>query len=84
MTDIYDRAQDREAQDRRDALAAQQRRAGLAGRTVADSAQACVTCDEPLSQARREAYPGVQECVDCKSRMEGLDHARRAHQQKEF
>lgn len=70
MTDIYDRAQERDEVQREDALAEQQRRAGLAGKTVADSSEFCYVCHEPIPQARREALPGVQTCVDCQFDLE--------------
>ena len=65
MTDLYDRATEREEQNRADALAEQARRAGFAGKTVADSAHFCSSCDEPIPEARRAALPGVQTCFDC-------------------
>ena len=70
MTDVFDRAQEREEADRADALAAQARRAGLAGKTVADSAHDCYLCDEPIPEARRLYVPGVQTCVDCQNDLE--------------
>lgn len=41
-------------------MRARQRHAG-------DSAEFCIDCDEPIPQARRNAVPGVQLCVDCQS-----------------
>lgn len=70
MTDIYDRATEREEQNRADALAEQSRRAGFAGKTVADSATHCHLCDEPIPDARRAALPGVQTCFDCQADLE--------------
>lgn len=67
MADDIDRAADRHDEWLGDALGAQQRRAGLAGKTVADSAADCVLCGEPIPQARRAALPGVQRCVDCQT-----------------
>ena len=55
---------------RSDALSKQRRRSGLQGKTIDDSAQNCAECDEPISEARRAAYPGVRLCVDCKNRQE--------------
>ncbi|MDO5613692.1 MAG: DksA/TraR family C4-type zinc finger protein [Paracoccus sp. (in: a-proteobacteria)] len=43
-----------------------------ATRAVTDSAEFCAECDEPIPQARRDAIPGVQLCVDCQS---GRDRA---------
>ena len=65
MTDLFDKASDTEALLRREALAAQARRAGLAGKTTADSAVLCQACAEPIPEARRQALPGVQTCIDC-------------------
>lgn len=65
MTDISDRATEREHELLSDALYAQTRRAGLQGRTMDDSAQVCEDCGEPIPQARRWAVPGVQRCIDC-------------------
>ena len=69
MTDDIDRAAEREAQLRADALAAHHRRAGLAGKTAADSAEFCqvATCGAPIPTARRTAIPGCQFCVDCQA-----------------
>ena len=65
MTDISDQASVREDEDRARALAAQARRAGLAGKTVADSATHCQDCDEPIPEPRRYAVLGVKTCIDC-------------------
>ena len=70
MTDIYDRASEHEEADRAIALQEQARRAGLTGKTVADSAETCHICEAEIPQARREALPGVQTCVDCQAELE--------------
>lgn len=70
MTDIYDRATEREEESRADALAAQARRAGLAGKTMHDSARNCRVCDDSIPTARRRALPGVQTCVPCQEELE--------------
>lgn len=70
MTDIYDRATEIEEAQREDALQEQARRAGLAGKTVADSALECEMCDDPIPDLRRQAVPGVQLCVDCQNEIE--------------
>lgn len=70
MTDIFDRATEREEAAREDALQAQARRAGLTGKTVADSATHCRVCDEIIPAARRRALPGVQTCVACQADLE--------------
>lgn len=70
MTDMFDRATEREEQQREDALQAQVRRAGLAGKTVADSATHCCVCESLIPVARRRAVPGVQTCVVCQADIE--------------
>lgn len=72
MTDVFDRAQARDAQMLEDALVEQSRRAGLAGKTIHDSARKCRVCDKVIPDARRRALPGVQTCVTCQAE---LDHA---------
>lgn len=50
-----------------------QRNAALSAHRInrdAVSATHCVECDEPLSDARRKAYPGCTMCVDCQGEME--------------
>lgn len=70
MTDMFDRATEREEQQREDALQAQARRAGLAGKTAADSATHCRVCESLIPVARRRAVPGVQTCVVCQADIE--------------
>lgn len=69
MTDDIDRASEREEQLRADALRDQARRAGLAGKTVADSAEYCEArgCGAPIPEARRRAVPGCKLCVACQA-----------------
>lgn len=70
MTDIYDRAALQEEQDRARALCEQHRRAGLTGKTVADSAEDCTECGEAIPLKRRAAAPGCQFCVTCQTQRE--------------
>ena len=70
MTDIFDRASEVEEIARLDALRDQRRRAGLIGKTVADSAHDCSVCDEPIAEKRRQAVPGVQTCIECQEELE--------------
>ena len=60
MTDPIDRGCEREDELRADAIADQRRRAGLDGKTAADSSETCNACGEPIPEARRQAVPGVQ------------------------
>jgi phage/conjugal plasmid C-4 type zinc finger TraR family protein len=78
MTDQFDRASEIEAAQRDNALQEQQRRAGLAGKTLADSNWFCAVCDDAIPEARRLAVPGVQTCVSCQEDLErGLQGGRR-------
>ena len=70
MTDDVDRGSEHEEELRSDALAVQARRAGLAGKTIDDSAFDCGVCSEPIPHDRRAALPGVQTCVDCQTELE--------------
>ena len=70
MPDEADRASEREAELLADALRDQARRAGLAGKTVADSAQWCERCGDGIPLARRVAVPGCLYCVACQARTE--------------
>lgn len=72
MSDMYDRASDLEVAQREDALRAQQRRSGLAGKSFSDSARECRVCDESIPLPRRKAIPGVNTCIDCQA---DLEHA---------
>ncbi len=76
MTDDIDRAQAREAEMLADALREHTRRAGLAGKTVADSATECTECGEEIPQARRHAVLGCQLCVACQQQHEKTKGAR--------
>lgn len=70
MSREHDKASETEQEMRDRALQAQLRRAGMTGKTVADSAPACGVCDEPIPQERREAVPGVSTCIYCQSELE--------------
>lgn len=74
MTDPVDRGCEREDELRADALAEQRRRSGLDGKTMEDSAVVCRVCADPIPEARRQALPGVQTCIDCQQE---LEHANR-------
>lgn len=67
MTDPIDHAQELEERQRDTALRRQATRAGLAGKTMADSAKGCQDCDQPIPEARRWAVPGCQRCVKCQT-----------------
>ncbi len=70
MTDVIDRAKEREEEMRQDALEEQARRAGLRDKTVEDSALHCQLCGDHIPKKRREAVPGVQTCVECQTMRE--------------
>lgn len=67
MTDVCDRAQERDEEMRQDALAERARNAQPA---AGDSALACVMCDEPIPEGRRLAVPGVKTCIECQRDIE--------------
>jgi phage/conjugal plasmid C-4 type zinc finger TraR family protein len=68
--DDVDRASEREAEMLADALRDQARRAGLQGKTAADSARWCADCGERVPALRRRTVPGCQMCVACQARVE--------------
>lgn len=70
MTDDIDRAQELEERQRDTALRRQATRAGLAGKTMADSAHECQDCGDPIPQTRRWAVPGCTRCVRCQADQE--------------
>ncbi|MGO4380358.1 TraR/DksA C4-type zinc finger protein [Pseudoduganella sp. RAF53_2] len=76
MTDIADNAVQTEQEARDRALKAQQQRAGLRDKTVADSAEFCEACGDHIIPARRVAMPGVQTCLACQEEQE---YALRVH-----
>ncbi len=76
MTDVTDRASEEEDRARADALYEQERRAGLRGKTVSDSATHCRVCDEKIPRERRRFVPGVQTCVACQAALEGAEKRR--------
>lgn len=67
MTDVFDRAQEREEQMRQDALARQARQAQT---EAGDSALICAVCEEPIPEERRQAVPGVRTCIECQADIE--------------
>lgn len=79
MLDVFDQAQQREAQLRDDALDEQRRRAaaqlgdaGDAERWRELSAEFCegVGCGAPIPERRRRLLPRCRLCVDCQGRNE--------------
>ncbi|MBS1186714.1 MAG: transcriptional regulator, TraR/DksA family [Burkholderiaceae bacterium] len=66
MTDISDKATEREELDRANALAAQRQRAVMGGSSLSH----CEECGEEIPAARRVALPGVRLCVGCQSEIE--------------
>ncbi len=68
MTDIYDRATEREEQMREDALS--EARYQRDQERARPAAEFCYHCDDPIPLARRQAVPGVQLCVGCQQEFE--------------
>jgi phage/conjugal plasmid C-4 type zinc finger TraR family protein len=68
LTDVFDRAQEREEEMRSDALAELARRAN--GHARLPRRTHCAVCEEPIPPKRLQALPGVQTCVDCQTDLE--------------
>lgn len=68
MSDLFDRAQEREEELRGDALADLARRAD--GQARLPFRTFCAVCDEPIPPRRIQAVPGVQTCIDCQKDLE--------------
>ncbi len=79
MTDPIDRATERTAEFISDALAEHRRHDPTAGKTPADSATHCYGCGQPISEARRQAVPGVVLCFDCQDEVNWLEARARAN-----
>lgn len=61
-------ARDGAVNDQIDATIQDELKRMQARRTPAgESLASCAECDEPISEARRRALPGVKLCVDCQS-----------------
>ncbi len=67
MTDLADRAAEREAEINGDALTEHRRHDPTAGKTPADSATHCRGCGLPIAEARRQAVPGAVLCFECQA-----------------
>lgn len=63
MTDVFDRAQEREQQQRDEALAA----FAAANLHHGASYSHCNDCGDPIPEPRRKAVPGCTRCIDCQS-----------------
>jgi phage/conjugal plasmid C-4 type zinc finger TraR family protein len=70
MADEVDMANDRAELERARSIEALRARMSV----IRESAEECVTCGAIIPPARREAVPGVQECVGCASAREGRRH----------
>lgn len=71
MSDVTDRASDRETEIRDDALDDMAR--ALEAQAAQPSAEICVECDEPIPAKRRNAVAGVQTCAECQQRIEWME-----------
>ena len=65
MSDIIDRASEREAEFLADALARHQRPSENRG-----SLKNCADCGEPIPEARRKAVSGCMRCIVCQEYFE--------------
>jgi phage/conjugal plasmid C-4 type zinc finger TraR family protein len=66
MADIADRAQNEMYWTRK---AMEQNRVQL--NPIGASAHWCIECGDPIPEARRQAVPGVQLCVECQQEADG-------------
>ena len=73
MADIADLGNDRAELERARSIEALRARMSV----IRASAEECVTCGAIIPPARREAVPGVQECVGCASVTEEAGRHRR-------
>ena len=69
MTDVFDRAQEREAELRQDAI---DRVLRSAHELSGESALHCESCGLEIPEKRRIAVPGVKTCVECQNDIERL------------
>lgn len=70
MTDLIDRAQEREQIDRDLAIEAARGPFARLGDTPWETATECLECGEILPEARRQAVPGVMLCCECQRKQE--------------
>lgn len=70
MTDVFDRAQEREEEMRADALMEHVRHHP---QPSGESSLVC-ECGEPIPEARRRAIPGVRTCIECQRDIERRTH----------
>lgn len=66
--DIFDCAQEADAEFRRRAVERQRR----VGRVTGVSLMECIDCGEPIPEKRRLACPGCERCIGCQAAKERL------------
>ncbi|QOK91561.1 TraR/DksA family transcriptional regulator [Ralstonia pseudosolanacearum] len=71
--DIIDRASELEERQREEAIA----RVRAVRRTEQPSRKACIDCDAPIPEGRRQAVPGCTLCIDCARLREKPQHGTR-------
>ncbi|WP_419174407.1 TraR/DksA C4-type zinc finger protein [Desulfosediminicola sp.] len=69
--DILDRAQLVEQANLADAITA-----ARSSTSSLPSREYCLECEEPISEARRQAQPGCQFCLECKQEQEQRQNGR--------
>ncbi|MBI2278160.1 MAG: TraR/DksA family transcriptional regulator [Dechloromonas sp.] len=70
MTDVFDRAQEREEEMRQDALVERFRKAHPDGAQLPLESPLECLCGEPIPEGRRVAMPGVKTCIECQKDIE--------------
>lgn len=64
--DIFDRAQEADAEFRRKALEKQRRESKMTGKSLTE----CIECGDDIPDSRRQACPGCMRCLDCQQAYE--------------
>lgn len=64
MSDLFDKATEREMQERQDSIDTVRRR------VCGEGSALCIDCEESIPAARRRAMPSVVRCYDCQQRFE--------------
>jgi len=71
VSDIVDRANDEAEFFRERAVA------GQVARSPRSTSTHCADCGDPIPEARREAVPGAERCIDCQEMAERIKRQER-------
>lgn len=70
--DIFDRAQEADAQMTEQALAAHRQHAAAKG----PARTHCIDCEQPIPNKRRETVAGCERCISCQEKFEDMERWR--------